>query len=331
MMAAKRDYYETLGIDKKADTSTIKKAYRKLAKKYHPDTNAGNPSAEEKFKEVTEAYNVLSNEEKKKLYDEFGFAGLAEGFSAEAAREAARGGGYGFDPFGGSYHSGPYTHQEFHFENGTGGMDADDLFSGMFGDFFSNGARENHAGSRGRSRKGADVEAAITIEFEEAVFGCEKNISLHDPATNSTQNLAIHIPAGIDSGKTIRLKGQGNPGVGGGAAGDILLAVTVHNSSEYKRQGMDVYSTVRIPYTTAALGGKVRVHTLYGDVECNVKEGTQAGSKIRLRGKGIVSMKNKNQHGDHYVTVEIQVPKHLTPKERQVLQEYKRLLEPASL
>lgn len=334
MMAAKRDYYETLGIDKKADTQAIKKAYRKLAKKYHPDTNAGNPTAEEKFKEVTEAYNVLSNEEKKKLYDEFGFAGLEEGFSAEAARAAARSGGYGFNPFGGGTSSGPYTHNEFHFENGAGDLDADDLFSGIFGDFFSGGTgsytssrTSSHAGRR--SRKGADVEAAITIDFEEAVFGCEKNISLHDPNTNSTQNLAIHIPAGIDSGKTIRLKGQGNPGVNGGAAGDILLAVTVRRSTVFEREGMDVCSTVCIPYTTAALGGKVRVHTLYGDVECNVKEGTQAGSKIRLRGKGIVSMKNKNQHGDHYVTVEIQVPKHLTPEERQVLQEYERLLETA--
>ena len=149
-MAAKRDYYETLGVNKSADKEAIKKAYRKLAKKYHPDTNAGNPHAEEMFKDVTEAYNVLSDEKKRKLYDEFGFAGLQEGFSEEAARQAAQGGFGGFGgfggngPFSGSYSSngGPFTHQEFHFENGSGDMD--DIFS-MFGDMFSHGGG-NHSG-----------------------------------------------------------------------------------------------------------------------------------------------------------------------------------------
>ena len=149
-MAAKRDYYETLGVNKSADKEAIKKAYRKLAKKYHPDTNAGNPHAEEMFKDVTEAYNVLSDEKKRKLYDEFGFAGLQEGFSEEAARQAAQGGFGGFGGFGGngsfsgSYSSngGPFTHQEFHFENGSGDMD--DIFS-MFGDMFSHGGG-NHSG-----------------------------------------------------------------------------------------------------------------------------------------------------------------------------------------
>ena len=149
-MAAKRDYYETLGVNKSADKEAIKRAYRKLAKKYHPDTNAGNPHAEEMFKDVTEAYNVLSDEKKRKLYDEFGFAGLQEGFSEEAARQAAQGGFGGFGgfggngPFSGSYSSngGPFTHQEFHFENGSGDMD--DIFS-MFGDMFSHGGG-NHSG-----------------------------------------------------------------------------------------------------------------------------------------------------------------------------------------
>lgn len=195
-MAAKRDYYETLGVNKSADKEAIKKAYRKLAKKYHPDTNAGNPHAEEMFKDVTEAYNVLSDEKKRKLYDEFGFAGLQEGFSEEAARQAAQGGFGGFGGFGGngsfsgSYSSngGPFTHQEFHFENGSGDMD--DIFS-MFGDMFSHGGG-NHSGrstsgnsgftgnsgswsnfSGGRSsagRKGSDVMADLTISFDEAVL-----------------------------------------------------------------------------------------------------------------------------------------------------------------
>ena len=332
-MAAKRDYYETLGVNKSADKEAIKKAYRKLAKKYHPDTNAGDAHAEEMFKDVTEAYNVLSDEKKRKLYDEFGFAGLQEGFSEEAARQAAQGGFGGFGE--------PFTHQEFHFENGSGDMD--DIFS-MFGDMFSHGG-SNHSGwstsgnsgftgnsgswsnfSGGRSsagRKGSDVMADLTISFDEAVFGCEKSISLQDPATGKVSNLSIHIPAGIESGKTVRLKGQGNPGINGGAAGDVLLKVNVTPSREFERKGQNVYSTIRVAFTTVALGGKARVHTLYGDVECSIKAGTQGGSKIRLKGKGISSMKNPSVKGDQYVTVEISVPRRLTPRAKEALEEYR--------
>lgn len=308
-MAAKRDYYETLGVNKSADKEAIKRAYRKLAKKYHPDTNAGNPHAEEMFKDVTEAYNVLSDEKKRKLYDEFGFAGLQEGFSEEAARQAAQGGFGGFGE--------PFTHQEFHFENGSGDMD--DIFS-MFGDMFSHGGS---ARGRSSSRKGSDVMADLTIPFDEAVFGCEKSISLQDPSTGKVSNLSIHIPAGIESGKTVRLKGQGNPGRNGGAAGDVLLNVNVTPSREFERKGQNVYSTIRVPFTTAALGGKARVHTLYGDVECSIKAGTQGGSKIRLKGKGISSMKNPSVKGDQYVTVEISVPRRLTPRAKEALEEYR--------
>ena len=321
-MAAKRDYYETLGVNKSADKEAIKRAYRKLAKKYHPDTNAGDAHAEEMFKDVTEAYNVLSDEKKRKLYDEFGFAGLQEGFSEEAARQAAQGGFGGFGgngSFSGSYSSngGPFTHQEFHFENGSGEMD--DIFS-MFGDMFSHGGS---ARGRSSSRKGSDVMADLTISFDEAVFGCEKSISLQDPSTGKVSNLSIHIPAGIESGKTVRLKGQGNPGRNGGAAGDVLLNVNVTPSREFERKGQNVYSTIRVPFTTAALGGKARVHTLYGDVECSIKAGTQGGSKIRLKGKGISSMKNPSVKGDQYVTVEISVPRRLTPRAKEALEEYR--------
>ena len=308
-MAAKRDYYETLGVNKSADKEAIKRAYRKLAKKYHPDTNAGDAHAEEMFKDVTEAYNVLSDEKKRKLYDEFGFAGLQDGFSEEAARQAAHGGFGGFGE--------PFTHQEFHFENGSGDMD--DIFS-MFGDMFSHGGS---ARGRSSSRKGSDVMADLTISFDEAVFGCEKSISLQDPATGKVSNLSIHIPAGIESGKTVRLKGQGNPGRNGGAAGDVLLKVNVTPSREFERKGQNVYSTIRVPFTTAALGGKARVHTLYGDVECSIKAGTQGGSKIRLKGKGISSMKNPSVKGDQYVTVEISVPRRLTPRAKEALEEYR--------
>ena len=346
-MAAKRDYYETLGIDKKSDKAAIKRAYRKLAKKYHPDTNAGDAHAEEMFKDVTEAYNVLSDEKKRKLYDEFGFAGLQEGFSEEAARQASHGGFGGFGGFGGngafsgSYSSNgePFTHQEFHFENGS--ADMDDIFS-MFGDMFSHGGNSyggwstsQNSGFTGNSsdwssftgsghsagHKGSDVMADITISFDEAVFGCEKSISLQDPSTGRTSTLSIHIPAGIESGKTVRLRGQGNPGRNGGQAGDVLLKVNVTPSKEFERKGQNIYSTIRVPFTTAALGGKARVHTLYGDVECNIK----AGSRIRLRGKGVSGMKNPNAKGDQYVTVEIQVPRQLTPKAKEALEEYRRV------
>ena len=274
---------------------------------------------------------------------------LQEGFSEEAARQAAQGGFGGFGGFGGngsfsgSYSSngGPFTHQEFHFENGSGDMD--DIFS-MFGDMFSHGGG-NHSGwstsgnsgftgnsgswsnfSGGRSsagRKGSDVMADLTISFDEAVFGCEKSISLQDPSTGKVSNLSIHIPAGIESGKTVRLKGQGNPGRNGGAAGDVLLNVNVTPSSEFERKGQNVYSTIRVPFTTAALGGKARVHTLYGDVECSIKAGTQGGSRIRLKGKGISSMKNPSVKGDQYVTVEISVPRKLTPRAKEALEEYR--------
>ena len=345
MMAAKRDYYETLGIDKKSEKAAIKRAYRKLAKKYHPDTNAGDAHAEEMFKDVTEAYNVLSDEKKRKLYDEFGFAGLQEGFSEEAARQASHGGFGGNGAFSGSYSSNgePFTHQEFHFENGS--ADMDDIFS-MFGDMFSHGGNSyggwstsQNSGFTGNSsdwssftgsghsagHKGSDVMADITISFDEAVFGCEKSISLQDPSTGRTSTLSIHIPAGIESGKTVRLRGQGNPGRNGGQAGDVLLKVNVTPSKEFERKGQNIYSTIRVPFTTAALGGKARVHTLYGDVECNIKAGTQAGSRIRLRGKGVSGMKNPNAKGDQYVTVEIQVPRQLTPKAKEALEEYRRV------
>ena len=219
----------------------------------------------------------------------------------------------------------------------------DDIFS-MFGDMFSHGGG-NHSGwstsgnsgftgnsgswsnfSGGRSsagRKGSDVMADLTISFDEAVFGCEKSISLQDPTTGKVSNLSIHIPAGIESGKTVRLKGQGNPGRNGGAAGDVLLNVNVIPSREFERKGQNVYSTIRVPFTTAALGGKVRVHTLYGDVECSIKAGTQGGSKIRLKGKGISSMKNPSVKGDQYVTVEISVPRRLTPRAKEALEEYR--------
>lgn len=309
-MEQKRDYYEVLGIDRKADNAEIKKAYRKLAKKYHPDTNSGDVSSEQRFKEVTEAYSVLNDPEKRKLYDQFGHAAFEEGFSPNQEQ-----GNEGQDGYG-----------TFHFEGGN----IDDLFQDIFGDIFGsrrqNGERSSYWESSHRqdyARKGRDVEAEVSVSFEEAVFGCDKIITLQEAGKyGQSQSLKVHIPAGIDSGNSVRLRGKGMPGSGGAAPGDLLLKVRVGKKPGFERKGLDIYTTAEIPYTTAALGGEVRVHTLYGEVQCKIREGTQSGSRIRLRGKGVVSMKDPSVHGDQYVSVQIQVPKYLNPKAKQKLREY---------
>ena len=333
---AKRDYYDVLGIQKNADEKEIKRAYRKLAKKYHPDTNAGNKKAEERFQEITEAYNVLSDPEKRKLYDQYGFAAFDENMGAGGAY------GYGGAGAGGrwsqsGFHSGnggQYT--EFHFE----GQDMDDIFGNfgnIFGDMFGgdSGRRVGHGfgrnakGAQGGNAyggsfqgKGRDVESEIIISFEEAAFGCTKRLSFEG---DRKQSLEIRIPAGIDEGQSVRLKGKGYPGTGTMPAGDLLLKVHIAAKPGYERKGMDVYTTENIPYTTAVLGGEAILHTLYGPVRCRIPAGSQSGSKIRLKQKGIVSMRDSTVHGDAYVTIQIAVPKNITPQERKKLQELQEL------
>lgn len=318
-----KDYYKILGIQRSADEKEIKKAFRKLAKKYHPDTNPGNPDAEKHFKEIQEAYDVLGDPKKKALYDKYGEIGLQEGFD-EKAYEAFRNGygnqGFTGNPFGGSgFGDGAFSghgfgtnggYQEFHFDG-----DLNDLFSGMFG-----GGR-GASGSR-RSYRGADLTSDVSISFEEAAFGCDKMVSLMDP-DGKKQTLKVHIPAGIDEGQKVRLQGKGHPGSAGN--GDLFLKVHILPKSGYERKGQDVYVTAQIPFTTAALGGEAVVPTLYGNVVCKIREGTQSGSKIRLKGKGIVSMKNPSIKGDEYVIIQISVPGKMTPEERKALQEYEKI------
>lgn len=169
--------------------------------------------------------------------------------------------------------------------------------------------------------KGQDIQAQVEVSFDEAVFGCDKVISLQN-AEGQVQSLQVHIPAGIEDGKSVRLKGKGMPGYGGGKPGDLLLKVKTGSKPGFERKGMDVYSTISIPFTTAVFGGEVPVQTLSGNIMCKIREGTQSGSKIRLKGKGIVSMKNSSVHGDHYVTVQIQVPKNLSREAKEKLKEY---------
>ena len=290
-MSIKKDYYEVLGINKNADDKAIKKAYRKLAKKYHPDINPGDANAEAKFKEVTEAYEILSNPEKRKLYDQFGHAAFDGTGGAQSGAYGNAGGFEGFNGFHGfngtgGFHGGTYRtkngngYQEFHFEGG----DMGDIFENFFG-------------------------------------GKKETIHLKDDQ-GKIQALEVNIPAGIETGQSIRLKGKGSPGYQGGSAGDLFLKVTVKEKPGFKREGQNLYNTVSIPFITAVLGGDVTVQTIYGNVRCNIKPGTQSGSKLRLCGKGIVSMKNSSVYGDQYTTVEVQVPKNLTPSAKQKLREF---------
>ncbi len=325
-MAQKRDYYEVLGVNKSATDEEIKKAYRKLAKKYHPDMNKDNPKAEELFKEVTEAYEVLSDKEKRKLYDQFGHAAFDEGagqggaYSSGGFGGTGGFGGFGSSGFGGKGFGG-FGNGGFHFNGNSGdgyqeyyytGDNLDDIFDGFFG-----GSRKN----RSRSRDGEDVLAKVDVSFEEAALGADKVIRFRAP-DGSEQSLQVHIPAGIDSGQKIRLKGKGMPGQNGGGAGSLLLEVTVQSKPGFERKGMDIYTTVEIPFETAVLGGETIVPTLNGRVSCKIKEGTQSGTKIRLKGKGIVSMKNPSQKGDEYAVIQIRVPKNLSTDAKQKLQEY---------
>ncbi|MBS4995719.1 MAG: DnaJ domain-containing protein [Roseburia sp.] len=326
-MTKAKDYYEVLGVDKNADDETIKKAYRKLAKKYHPDTNAGNAEAEKKFKEISEAYAVLSDKEKRKEYDQFGSGDFDGG-----------------NPFGGGTSYRYYTngdpnqgYQEFHFEGGNMDDIMEELFGHMGGmghmgggfgsgrshrssrtSFYNNGFDTGFDGDFAGSSMNNNIETEMTISFDDAVFGCDKLISLQDPHSSAApKKLKVHIPAGIASGQTVRLKGKGRT-----SSGDLLIKVTVEEKIGYERKGMDIYTTVNIPYEIAALGGEATIPTLYGNVKCKIKEGTQSGCKIRLKGKGVVSMKNSSQYGDQYATVQIQVPRHLSEEAKQKLREY---------
>ncbi len=358
MAEQKRDYYEVLGVDKNADDAAIKKAYRALAKKYHPDMNPGDADAEKKFKEASEAYAVLSDPDKRRQYDQFG----------HAAFEGGAGGAGGFD---------------------FSGFDFGDIFGDLFGDLFGGGR------SRGPSNgpmKGANLRTSVRITFEEAVFGCKKEIELNVKETCATCNgsgakpgtkpetcpkcggkgqvvftrhsgfgmvrsveacpdcqgtgkvikekcldchgtgyipmkkrYSVDIPAGIDNGQSTRMPGLGEPGINGGPRGDLLIEVIVGRHPIFQRQDFDIYSTVPISYAVAALGGEIYIDTVDGRVIYDVKPGTQTDTKVRLRGKGVPSWRNRDVRGDHYVTLVVQVPDRLKPEAKELLRQFDEL------
>ena len=307
----KRDCYDVLGIKKSATDKEIKSAYRKLAKKYHPDANPGDKRAEEKFKELSEAYDILKDPEKRKLYDRVGHAAFDETMAGQGAygpQGAQQGYGSGWYNFGSTGNGGQY--REYHFSS-------DDL-GDIFGDFFGGFGKGAHTGGN----KGADIETEMTISFDEAAFGCTKKIYFEG---NQKKPLEVKIPAGIDEGQSVRLRGNGHPGSSGMPSGDMYIRVHITPKQGYERKGMDVYTTEEIPYTTAVLGGDAIFGTLYGKVKCRIPAGTQSGSRIRIKNKGIQSMKNPSVRGDEYVTVQIAVPRNPTAQEKNKIRELAEL------
>ena len=351
-MADKRDYYEVLGVSRNASPDEIKKAYRKVALKLHPDRNPGNEAAEEQFKEASEAYQVVSDPERRGQYDRFGHAAFEQGAG-----------------FGG-------------FDFAAAGFE--DVFSDIFGDFFGSGRRGR---GRSRSRRGEDLRYDLEVEFEEAAFGAEKTIRvprlvsctacnglgtrngapretcsacrgtgqlryqqglfsiaktcgqcqgqgavLRDPCrtcagagtTRTQQTLSIRIPPGVDTGSRLKLRGEGEGGQNGGPAGDLYVVLHMREHPLFERHGNDVVCDVPIGFTQAALGTELDVPTPHGKVKMKIPAGTQSGKVFRLKGKGITDLRGYG-HGDALVRVAIETPKKLTAKQRQLLEEFARL------
>ncbi len=286
---AKKDYYEVLGVSKNASDDEIKKAYRKLAVKYHPDKNPGNKEAEEKFKEISEAHEVLSDKQKRARYDQVGHAGVGGN------------GGMGGNPFqGGGF-------QNFNFDFGGGGGGLDDILGSIFG--FGGGPR--------RPARGADYRTTVTLTFEEAVFGTTKVVSADG------KDLKVKIPAGIDDGMSIRLNGKGGAAPKGGTKGDLYVFIRVKPHKHLTREGTIILSETRISMADAALGTTVDVETVDGTVRMRIPAGTQSGTPFKLSGHGVPLMRSDGDRGPHIVTVIVETPKNLTKRQKELLEEFR--------
>lgn len=301
-MASFIDYYKVLGVDKTADAKAIKKAFRKLARKYHPDVNPGNEEAERKFKEVSEANEVLSDPEKRKKYDKYG----KDWEHAEAFEKA--GGQAGGNPFAGQAGN-PFGGGSYTYTTGEEG-DFSDFFSQMFG---------GQAGGRQRRAfKGQDVNATLSLSLTDIL---EDNKQV---LTVGGKQLRVTIPAGVEDGQTLRLRGQGLPGQQGGPAGDLYITFSIAPSTEYERKGADLYKKQAVDLITMVLGGKATVATLTGTVSIPIPALTPNGKRIRLKGKGMPKYKSKGR-GDLYLDLSVKLPTSLTEKEREAFEQLQAL------
>jgi curved DNA-binding protein len=311
MAAAFKDYYQTLGVARTASADEVKTAFRKLARKYHPDVAKDKKEGEAKFKEINEAYEVLGDPDKRKKYDQLGADWDAQGMPPPGRGAAGQG-------FGGGG-----AEQEFHFE-GTG-------FSDFFEQFFGGGGQGGFGGfsSRGGAfrgepagpRHGQDIEGDILVTLEEAMRGAVRSISLQsvDPATGKakTESFKVRIPKGALEGQVIRVPGKGGSGSGGGEAGHLFLRVRLASHPDFRALGADLYYDLPLAPWEAVLGTTVRVHGLEGDLDVKIPPGTTNGQRLRLRGRGLPKPKSE-ERGDLYVVADIQMPKEVTPAEKQL-------------
>lgn len=304
-----RDYYQVLGVPRDADEKAIKQAYRRLARQYHPDHNPGDTAAETRFKEVTEAYEVLSDPDKRTKYDRFG----------QAWQRHQQGGG-GFDwgawaPGEGAPRGGrAYTADDLEgLFGGRGGGGFSDFFEALFG-----GGRRAAPGQQRVASRGQDIAQPVTLSLHEAFAGTTRRLVKDD------RRLDVRIPPGVRTGSRIRVRGEGMPGAGG-LPGDILLVVTVEPDPRFERDGDDLHATVAVPLTTAVLGGEVRVETLAGDIALTIPPGTQNGRRFRLRGKGMPNLKDPEQRGDLYAQVDVRLPAELGAEERALFERLREL------
>ncbi|OQY20704.1 MAG: integrase [Desulfobacteraceae bacterium 4572_35.1] len=295
-----KDYYATLGIEKTASEAEIKKAYRKLAVKYHPDKNAGDKKAEERFKEISEAYAVLSDSEKKQQYDQFGDTDFHQRYSQE---DIFRGADFGdiFREFGGG----------------------EDIFSQLFGGRGGHSSQSHtYHQRRPQAVKGQDYIMRVNIPLRQAVSGGERMI--HYQHNNQSEQIQVKIPVGIESGQKLRVAGKGGPGPRGGKAGDLLLEVTVDNDPVFQREGNNLQVQVNVPFSGLCLGTSATVPTLEGEKRIKIPAGTGNGSKIRLKGHGVPAH-GKHAAGDLYAQIMVQVPKKLTSEQKELLKQLNKL------
>lgn len=310
-----KDYYATLGVDKDVDQDEIQKAYRKLARKYHPDINK-DPAAEAKFKEIGEAYEVLKDPEKRKKYDQFGAAWKQAGRGATGAPPP--GWEHVIFDFGEGLGGGA---RGFRFEGGEGfgASGFSDFFEALFGGMGGPGAARRRPGGAPRAARGGDVEAEITLSLEGAAAGGRRELTLTGPQTGGSKRIAVNLPKGVRPGQRIRLSGKGAPGVGGAPAGDLYLKVRVAPDPRFRLQGKDLHTTLKVAPWEAALGADADIATLEGPVRVKVPAGTSSGRRIRLRGKGFPS--KNGDAGDLFAEVAVVVPPELSAKEKELYRE----------